>query len=180
MAKTKPKLLVGRSTTRLDLAAPVSARVQIKHVVLAEAAASRKARQKGPPADLTLNVNVKTEANRKEHLIEVLPRFTLVAMDQGENGGEQLRIEALFVLQYEVSSFEGLRRPNIDAFGELNGLYNVWPYWREYVQSTTVRMGLPPLIIPVFRPLDVSEAPKKNTSAVRTRRSVRSAARRKT
>jgi len=94
MAKTKPKLLVGRSTTRLDLAAPVSARVQIKHVVLAEAAASRKARQKGPPADLTLNVNVKTEANRKEHLIEVLPRFTLVAMDQGENGGEQLRIEA--------------------------------------------------------------------------------------
>jgi preprotein translocase subunit SecB len=33
----------------------------------------------------------------------------------------------------------------------LNGVFHVWPYWREMVQNTLARMGLPPLILPVFR-----------------------------
>jgi preprotein translocase subunit SecB len=32
----------------------------------------------------------------------------------------------------------------------MNGIYNIWPYWREYVQTTTSRLGLPPLTLPVL------------------------------
>lgn len=39
----------------------------------------------------------------------------------------------------------------LDNFGKANGLYHVWPYWREYVQSTMVRLKLPAVTIPMFR-----------------------------
>jgi len=37
------------------------------------------------------------------------------------------------------------------AFARTNGIYNAWPYWREFVQNMIARMNLPPLVIPVFR-----------------------------
>jgi len=36
-------------------------------------------------------------------------------------------------------------------FAETNGLYNAWPYWREFVQNTAARMSLPGLTVPVLR-----------------------------
>jgi len=153
MGNKKTNSMARQFDTRLDLAEPVSARVQLKNIILAETVARRTPAQVGAQSRLNLNVNVKTKPNRKDRLIQVLPHFTLTATHRDEADEELLRIEAWFVLQYEVDSFEGLGKRNIDAFGELNGLYNVWPYWREYVQSTTVRMGLPALTIPVFRPL---------------------------
>jgi hypothetical protein len=37
------------------------------------------------------------------------------------------------------------------AFADLNGVFNAWPYFREFVQSATVRMGLPAFVVPVLR-----------------------------
>lgn len=42
----------------------------------------------------------------------------------------------------------------VDAFGEFgrhNVGYHVWPYWREYVQSTCARIGIPPIPIPMYQ-----------------------------
>ena len=39
----------------------------------------------------------------------------------------------------------------LKEFGTVNGLYHVWPYWREYVQSTMARLKLPAITIPMFR-----------------------------
>ena len=36
------------------------------------------------------------------------------------------------------------------AFGKINGIFNIWPYWREYVQSSISRIGLPPVAIPLM------------------------------
>lgn len=166
MAKRMAKSAECDIDAKFDLAAPVSARVELKHVILAETVARRKPLAGGPPVDLSLSVNVNTRVNRKQRVIEVFPRFTLAARKGDDTEGELLHVEALFVLHYGIDSFEGLKKPNIDAFGELNGLYNAWPYWREYVQSTTVRMGLPALTIPVFRPIvrSKTDARKRRTS----------------
>jgi hypothetical protein len=147
-----------------DLAGPVSDRVQIGNVILAETVARRQPVCKGLPADLALHVNVTTETNENDLLIQVLPRFSLVGHGGAENSEEVLRIEAVFVVQYRVPTFHGITKENINAFGEMNGVYNVWPYWREFVQSMTVRMGLPPLTVPVFRPLagGVAQRPKND------------------
>ena len=168
MSKKPATAITASPNHMLDLAAPVSDRVQIRHVILAESVARHRALCAGPPAELSLNVNVRTESKEKDQLIQVFPRFTLIGRDSPDSAEEVLRVEAMFVVAYHVPSFEGIGKENIDAFGQMNGIYNVWPYWREFVQSITVRMGLPPLTVPVFRPLagGVSHQPNGEASPI--------------
>ncbi len=37
-----------------------------------------------------------------------------------------------------------------EEFGRHNVGYHVWPFWREFVQSTCNRMGIPPIPVPFF------------------------------
>ncbi len=161
-----------KTASKIDLATPVSQRVELDNILLMETVARRKPLRGGLPAHISINVNVQTNADKKQGVIQVRPHFVLVARFDDESGDELLRIEAVFLLHYRLPSFEGLRKPNIMAFGEMNGLYNAWPYWREFVQATTVRMGLPALTIPVYRPL-ATKASRKKDSASRTPRSKR-------
>jgi len=55
------------------------------------------------------------------------------------------------LLKYKITSLEGLGEDNFTQFARFNGIYNAWPYWREFVQSMIARMGLPPLVVPVFQ-----------------------------
>lgn len=62
-------------------------------------------------------------------------------------------IEASFYVSYDEVS---LGQANLDdecleAFGKANVPHNLWPYWREVVQSVCSRMGLPRLILPPHR-----------------------------
>ena len=162
MAKQTSTTSRRTARSKMDLAAPVSERVEVIEILIAESMAKRGAVRDRLPAKLAMSVNVETQVDKDEKVVCVRPRFVLSAKYEEAGGEELLRIEAQFVLRYRVPSFEGLKKANITAFGELNGLYNAWPYWREFVQSTTVRMGLPSLTIPVYRPL---KAPKRPASA---------------
>jgi len=42
-------------------------------------------------------------------------------------------------------------RDAINAFARGNVIFNSWPYFREYVQSTVSRMDYPPPTIPFLR-----------------------------
>jgi len=45
---------------------------------------------------------------------------------------------------------------DVQAFADVNAIFNSWPYWRQLVHSTLPRMGVHKLVIPVFRlPLPV-------------------------
>lgn len=66
---------------------------------------------------------------------------------------QYLEIEAEFCAQYRLSPTadqDGLR-PAIEEFGRHNLGYHVWPYWREFVQSTCARLGIPPIPVPMYR-----------------------------
>jgi hypothetical protein len=73
-----------------------------------------------------------------------------VKASEGENQ-PLVRIRAKFELRYRVPSDYPLMRMELAAFARVNGIYNAWPYFREIVQNITGRMGLPSLILPVYR-----------------------------
>ncbi len=161
MAKQTSTTSRRTARSKMDLAAPVSERVEVMEILLAESMTKRGAIRDGLPAKLAMSVNVETQVDKDEKVVCVRLRFVLSVKYDEADDEELLRIEAQFVLRYSMPSFEGLKKANIAAFGKLNGLYNAWPYWREFVQSTTVRMGLPPLTVPVYRPLDAVRRPKE-------------------
>jgi hypothetical protein len=139
----------------LELAAPVSARVQIQGVVLIESNVKRGTDTRIGPGEFRVNINianVEYGTDQATNRLFVVPGFTLKAERISESEGTLiLSIEASFALHYSIQSSGDLEDESVKAFALTNGIFNAWPYWREYVQSTAARMGLPPIVIPVFR-----------------------------
>jgi preprotein translocase subunit SecB len=136
----------------LALTTQIASRVQIKSIRLLNA------RVNFNPSEilegLTVNYGFDAEAslNKDEKIISVRSKFQTFAQKEEETDVKKVpvSIQGEYELEYSIESFDQIKPENIKAFGSMNGIYNAWPYWREFVQSMTVRMGLPPLTLPVM------------------------------
>lgn len=73
--------------------------------------------------------------------------------DESSPNRRFFHIEAVFRVVYRIKKepFE-IEPGQIEQFGRLVACANVWPFWRELVQSITSRMNLPPLTLPLITP----------------------------
>ncbi len=60
-------------------------------------------------------------------------------------------LHARFRLDYALKDLAGIEDGDEVYFAWTNGMLHAWPYWREIAQSTTLRMGLPPLLAGTFK-----------------------------
>lgn len=138
-----------------ELAIPVSDRVQIKNIFTMACRAKRGESARFATGGFGLKYHQVVEgviADRAASQIKVRLSFSVITTKDGDPELDPLmQIDATFELVYSLESFEGIEDQNLQAFACTNGVYNAWPYWREFVQSTTTRMGLPALVPPVFR-----------------------------
>lgn len=97
--------------------------------------------------------------SREQSLLTVRAQLRLaISGNHGEKEVDALRLRALFHLEYEIR-LEGAPdddelQPLLQSFARVNGIYNAWPYFRELAQTTTARMGIPPIVLPVYRVSD--------------------------
>ncbi len=71
-----------------------------------------------------------------------------------EEPKKRVSISAKLIIEYERPNDRGdatVATEDAQAFGRVNGIYNAWPYIREYVQSCLLRLGLPPFELPLLR-----------------------------
>ena len=59
------------------------------------------------------------------------------------------QLDAEFRLVYGVKDAVDPDQEALEAFARLNVRHQVWPWWREWLNSTTVRMGLPHVMLPI-------------------------------
>ncbi len=135
----------------MDLTVAIVPRVRIEDIRLVNATVRSQLDQISGPLTASFGFDAITSIDQERKKLVV--RASLMVSGKGASSSdaavdEQLHIETEFVLIYAIESFEGITGESAKAFGRLNGIHNVWPYWREYVQSTTVRLGLPPLTLP--------------------------------
>ena len=62
-----------------------------------------------------------------------------------------LLIEETLRASYEIPEEKEFDKVAMDLFACTNGTFSLWPYWREFVQTTSLRMGLPGLTVPSYR-----------------------------
>ncbi len=67
--------------------------------------------------------------------------------ETAEEAAPNLFIVAIFELEYEVKASE-FREDAVAEFQKKHPLFHAWPYWREFVQSTCGRLGIPPIPVP--------------------------------
>lgn len=123
---------------------------------LAQVTRSQEHRMKGP-------------GNQLIFFAEMGIRWTLDKNDDKSSKGgksndviEACKIEANYAVTY--SKVADLTKDHVLAFASKNVVFNIWPYWREYVSSQTQKMGVPKLVLPFYEP-PTGQEPKSRRNA---------------
>ena len=99
---------------------------------------------------------------RRENTLIIITNFNFAILSQAMMDnllvGVECEFEAAYLLVDGFEPSEG----QIEAFQAANAIFNCWPFFREYVQSTVTRMNFPPPPVPFLR--IVRKAP--NTPAI--------------
>jgi len=93
-----------------------------------------------------------------------------------ETDEAMLLISCVFEAGYAVRPGFDPTDEQLHAFHSANGIFNCWPFFREFVHSMAVRMGHPPAPVPLLR-LDVkrTQPEQARLSKGHTRRAVNTA-----
>lgn len=126
----------------------VSPHVELKHVKQIKGTFWQTATAGLGLKSVEIDNSTKVEMDKDNSLLFVFVDFKLIAKLK-KTPEPVVNIDASFLLVYELAKLD-FTEEHFRQFSKVNGLFNAWPYWREYVQSATVRMGLPALTIPVF------------------------------
>ncbi len=126
--------------------------------------------RKGDTLD-RLKLDVKAGGRKSPDAPNVLQSF--IGLECSVLPRDQERIVAKvscdFALDYLVSDaevFSALTDEDTADFASLNGLYNAWPYMREFCQSASLRMVLPaPIVLPSL-PLSMKSARPASASTL--------------
>ena len=166
MAKRKVKTKVSKSKGKLDTGLLVSDRVQLKDVRLLNSKCEQTPSATSGKKTYDIDYSTEVQIDRKNGYVVVIATFHFEAFVESKTSQPVILIDASFLLSYRIEDFEGLTQKGFERFANLNGIYNAWPYWREFVQNTIVRMGLPSLSIPVFRIVETQnkKAVKRKTT----------------
>jgi hypothetical protein len=101
---------------------------------------------------VNVQISVRAEAGTPaDHDNVILCEISLsAAASYTEDGPAALHLKATFHLAYEfIESVFGLGPEGVRMFSQEVAAPEVWPYWREFAQSMTTRMGLPAIRLPL-------------------------------
>lgn len=140
--------------------APLIAAVQIEDIRLTEATVRTKisSPKDVDEVDLVLDTSAIVKEHHPPEPFVVLATIDAKLVPRRTPESAAVSIKAGFELRYSLPPDLRVSRRDLNTFARINSVFNVWPYWREFIQSMTTRMHLPPLVLPVFR---VREAAKR-------------------
>ena len=104
------------------------------------------------PINIEQRINVQANVRSDLSQIVVLIQFALRGELEPASGEQDFGLEATFGLTYHVDDPIVLDQAFAQQFAQQGALFQIWPYWREFVHSASTRAGLPPLNIPAITP----------------------------
>jgi preprotein translocase subunit SecB len=138
--------------------ARVAQRALVKEIYLVDAKAVRDPLVV-PSETLSLKYELSTKIlQSSKDTLPILCKFGVGAFGKKKPDTIVMNIEASFCISYVFKALSDFNSEDIEHFSKINPVYNLWSYWREFVQSMTTRMGFPVLTIPLLHIL-----PKKPT-----------------
>lgn len=132
--------------------ARVADKVDLKDIYLLEANIKSNTEERDPrKASLELSFGSEILPQESGDNLAVQCNFLVVAFPKDDPEKIFMNIEAAFVVDYLLASPDEFIQSDLEMFARINPIYNTWPYWREFVQNITTRMGFPALKIPLFK-----------------------------
>ena len=141
--------MVGLSARQWELAVALIPYLDFKVIRLQRSSAIVHRRETKFAEGLTLNLQAGCrDTSIKSNVLLVSLEFNLSV---GDVSGESpiFELDAIFEAVYGLQDLN-LEAPeeSLASFGAGNALLNCWPYFREFAQSMSTRIGLPAVAVP--------------------------------
>ncbi|GEM_PF-2041960 len=109
----------------------------------------------GLTTDTNIKVNTSIVGRSKEQLAVALSLDICANLKKEENQEPCFTCNATFIAKYKfinrIELDDSVEKEIIDEFVRRNVPINVWPYCRELVASTSLKMSLPAFILPIVK-----------------------------
>lgn len=138
----------------MEVVARVAHKATLEEIYLVDAKVERDDPLVLPSETLSLNHKCSTKILSFEddkNILPVLCNFGVAAFNKKSPDKIVMSIEASFCVSYVIKPISDFDPNDIEQFSKINPVYNVWAYWREFVQSMTTRMGFSVLTIPLLK-----------------------------
>jgi hypothetical protein len=131
------------------------AAVKLDAVRLVDCTASARIRDasEAPGVSISISRSAKVASPPNNGRFYVLASIRAKVEDQDEKKSKAtplVSVKATFELAYELPEVFTVSNDDLKVFADTNGVFNAWPYWREFLQSTLQRMALPPIVLPLL------------------------------
>lgn len=131
--------------------APLVAAVQLESVRLVESTVETKVRSAKETGDIDIKFDMSAKATPLvDGTFYVLAKADLNIV-QRKDKKLAVSVQIAYELKYNLPPDFKANKKDLNKFAQINGIFNVWPYWREYIQSVFERMNLPSIVLPVYR-----------------------------
>jgi preprotein translocase subunit SecB len=144
--------------------APLIAAVQIRDIRLVEAGVSTSVRSATEAGEIKFEVATSAdvkEYNKDEGIFWVLAQIKIRLIPVEPEKDAVVSVSAAFEIKYSLPKELRASQKQLNTFARINGVFNAWPYWREFVQNMVARMNLPTITLPVFRLEDTTKIRRK-------------------
>ena len=131
----------------LKKAEKLASNLSLKNIHLWEAQSSRDLSFKSKKVDAHVEIQVSPLKTIDKEILPFACRFKIVGTDK-EEGKIAFQLNVAFCAVYSVKNNYQPKKGEIEAFGLTSAVFNVWPYLREHVHTTIVKMNLPALVLP--------------------------------
>ena len=143
--------------TNLERASLVARAVEIESVTLTQIAMDADLDPQDAPRELRLSQQFRCryetrEAEQDRLFVYVSMLFDATVAPEGPAERRVMDLSATFQATYRIEDAAAFPKDALRHFADLNGTYNVWPYWRELVHTFAGRAGLSEIVVPVFKP----------------------------
>jgi hypothetical protein len=91
------------------------------------------------------------EYNEKGDLLSCGVRMTLELGREDSDADPVLQVFAEYHVVYRLPEGTACDNDLAQAFSGKNGVFNAWPFFRELSHSLVARMGIPAIVLPLFR-----------------------------
>jgi len=159
-------MIIEQSKEQIDDAIGFHSRAEISFLRLARAKIwSRERITRSPANAIDFDINFKAGTISLEEGSVVLETDFAFAMteapkDRPEQRVPLIRVECCFEAEYIFSPESAPTEVQIEAFRSANAVFNCWSFFREFVQSSVMRMHFPPPPVPFLKIVRKADAPK--------------------
>lgn len=132
----------------------VSSAIVLDRIVTVGLTASvRRPLEHNVPSELrrTIGVRAARMLDGPDDMIASLVETTFRVLDEDQ---EALAIDSQHFVFYAVppgTTVAAFSEEHLNQFAEINGIFHAWPYIRELIGSTSARLGLVGVVLPVWR-----------------------------